>query len=47
VEDEPGKGGELRIVSRYVIMPSGVRYDLMTPERVLNSADLAGKRRSG
>ena len=47
VEGEPGKGGKLRIVSRYVVMPSGVRYDLMTPERAPNSADLARKRRSG
>jgi len=30
VEGEPGTGGELKIVSRYVVMPSGVRYDLMT-----------------
>lgn len=46
VEDEPGKGGKLRIVSRYVIMPSGVRYDLITPERARNSADHARERRS-
>jgi hypothetical protein len=33
VEGEPEKGGKLRIVSRYLVMPSGVRYDLMsTPE---------------
>src|SRR5260370_37226597 len=31
VEGEPGKGGKLRIVSRYVVMPSGIRYDLMPP----------------
>jgi hypothetical protein len=31
VEGEPGTGGELQVVSRYVVMPSGVRYDLMTP----------------
>ena len=43
VEGEPGKAGQLRIVSRYVVMPSGVRYDLMTPtERVRKPADLAG-----
>lgn len=29
VEGEPAKGGKLRIVSRYLVMPSGVRYDLM------------------
>ena len=40
VEGEPGKGGQLRIVSRYVVMPSGVRYDLMP-------ADLARKERVG
>jgi hypothetical protein len=27
VEGEPRKGGQPRIVSRYVVMPSGVRYD--------------------
>ena len=43
VEGEPGTGGELRIVSRYVVMPSGVRYDLMTPDRVRNAA--AGPRK--
>jgi hypothetical protein len=42
VEGEPGKGGQMRIVSRYVVMPSGVRYDLMTPaKRVRKRADLA------
>jgi hypothetical protein len=46
VEGEPGKGGELRIVSRYVVMPSGVRYDLTTSERVRLLADLARKGRS-
>jgi len=46
VEGEPGKGGELHIVSRYVVMPSGARYDLMTPaERVRKPADLARKGR--
>jgi hypothetical protein len=47
VEGEPGKGGKLRIVSRYVVMPSGVRYDLMTAaEPVRKPADLARKARS-
>jgi len=42
VEGEPEKGGNLRIVSRYVVMPSGVRYDLMTPAgRPRKPADLA------
>jgi hypothetical protein len=46
VEGEPGKGGKLRIVSRYVVMPSGERYDLLTPaERARKPADLARKRR--
>jgi hypothetical protein len=46
VEGEPDKGGKLRIVSRYVVMPSGVRYDLMTPaERAQKPADLARKPR--
>jgi hypothetical protein len=48
VEGEPAKGGQLRIVSRYLVMPSGERYDLMTPtERVRKPADLARKGRSG
>jgi hypothetical protein len=44
VEGKPGKGGKLRIVSRYVVMPSGIRYDLMPsaqPARKL--ADVARK----
>jgi hypothetical protein len=46
VECEPAKGGRLRIVSRYLVMPSGVRYDLMTPaEPVRKPADLARKGR--
>jgi hypothetical protein len=47
VEGEPGKGGQLRIVSRYVVMPSGVRYDLMPTERARKPADLARKERVG
>ncbi len=48
VEGEPGKGGKLRIVSRYVVMPSGVRYDLMTPtDPARNPAELARKARTG
>jgi hypothetical protein len=44
VEGEPRKGGQPRIVSRYVVMPSGVRYDLMTPaNRVRTPADLVRK----
>ena len=44
VEGEPGKGGKLRIVSRYVVMPSGIRYDLMPPGgRARKPADLARK----
>jgi hypothetical protein len=47
VEGEPAKSGQLRIVSRYVVMPSGVRHDLMTPaERVRKPADLARRGRS-
>jgi hypothetical protein len=46
VEGEPGKGGQMRIVSRYVVMPGGVRYALMTPtKRVRKRADLARKAR--
>jgi hypothetical protein len=29
LEGEPGDGGKLRIISRYLVMPSGVRYDLV------------------
>jgi hypothetical protein len=48
VEGEPRKSGQPRIVSRYVVMPSGIRYDLMTPtERVRKPVDLARKRRQG
>ena len=46
VEGEPGQGGTLRIVSRYVVLPSGIRYDLTaTAERVRTPADLVRKRR--
>jgi hypothetical protein len=38
VEGEPGTGGELKIVSRYVVMPSGVRYDLMAPAKRVRNA---------
>jgi hypothetical protein len=44
VEGEPGTGGTLRIVSRYVVMPSGVRYDLPA-DRARKPADLVRKRR--
>jgi hypothetical protein len=48
VEGKPGKGGQLQIVSRYVVMPSGVRYDLMAPsKRVCKPADLARKGHGG
>ena len=44
VEGEPGKDGKLRIVSRYVVMPSGIHYDLMPlVGRARKSADLAHK----
>ena len=48
VEGEPGSGGQLRIVSRYVVMPSGARYDLtpLPSERVRKPADLAQKERA-
>jgi hypothetical protein len=45
VEGEPAKGGKLRIVSRYLVMPSGARFDLTnTPEPALKT-DLAPNRR--
>jgi hypothetical protein len=28
VEGKPGKGGKLEVLSRYLIMPNGRRYDL-------------------
>jgi hypothetical protein len=31
LEGEPGRGGKLRVLSRYLVMPSGVRLDLMKP----------------
>ena len=44
VEGEPLKGGKPRIVSRYVVMPSGIRYDLMPRAgRARKLADLAHK----
>jgi len=46
VEGEPGQGGTLRILSRYVVMPSGMRYDLPT-DRARKPVDLARKRRAG
>jgi hypothetical protein len=47
VEGEPAKGGKLRIVSRYVVMPSGVRYDLTaTAEPAAKPADIARKTRA-
>jgi hypothetical protein len=46
VEGEPGKGGQMQIVSRYAVIPSGVRYDPTTPaKRVRKRADLARKAR--
>jgi hypothetical protein len=51
VEGEPAKGGELRIVSRYLVMPSGVRYDLMNtaaPARVpVRKSRAQAQRRAG
>jgi hypothetical protein len=47
VEGKPGTGGKLRIVSRYVVMPSGIRYHLMPPAQwPRKPADLARKGRS-
>jgi hypothetical protein len=48
VEGEPAQGGKLRIVSRYVVMPSGVRYDLTPPVEPVRHkpADLARKTRA-
>jgi hypothetical protein len=45
VEGEPAKGGELRIVSRYLVMPSGVRYDLTNSAGPACKPDLARKPR--
>ena len=46
VEGEPVKGGKLRIVSRYLVVPSGVRYDLMGTPEPARKPDLARKSRS-
>jgi hypothetical protein len=44
IEGELAKGGQMRIVSRYVVMPSGIRYDLMTPAaQVRRPADVVRK----
>jgi hypothetical protein len=45
VEGEPAKGGKLRIVSRYLVMPSGERYDLMSTPEPARKLDLARKSR--
>ncbi len=45
VEGEPAKGGKLRIVSRYLVMPSGVRYDLMNTSEPARKPGLARKGR--
>jgi hypothetical protein len=47
IEGEPGTAGKLVVVSRYVLMPNGVRYDLMTPtEAVRPAPPIAGSRRT-
>jgi hypothetical protein len=38
IEGERGTAGKLRVVSRYVLMPNGVRYDLMTPPKAARRA---------
>jgi hypothetical protein len=45
VEGEPAKGGKLRIVSRYLVLPSGVRYDLTSALEPARKPDLASKSR--
>jgi hypothetical protein len=45
VEGEPVKGGKLRILSRYLVMPSGVRYDLMNTAEPARMPDPARKSR--
>jgi len=45
LEGEPGRDGRLRVLSRYLVMPSGVRVDLMKPATPARKAvDLAHKR---
>ncbi len=49
LEGETARGGELRIISRCVVLPSGVRYDLTKPatpphkntQRKLQARDLS------
>jgi len=45
VEGEPAKGGKLKIISRYLVMPSGVRYDLMNTAEPARMPNLARKPR--
>lgn len=48
IEGEPDRHGALRVVSRYVVMPNGRRYDLMpqgTPQGPMPPA-AGGARRS-
>jgi hypothetical protein len=45
VEGEPVKGGKLRILSRYLVMPSGVRYDLMNVAEPVRKPEV--ERKSG
>jgi hypothetical protein len=45
VEGEPLKGGKLKIVSRYLVMPSGVRYDLMNAAEPARMSNLPRKPR--
>jgi hypothetical protein len=49
IEGEPDRHGALRVVSRYVVMPNGRRYDLMpqagAPQGTVPPA-AAGARRS-
>jgi hypothetical protein len=35
IEGKPGTAGKLRVVTRYVLMPNGVRYDLMTQAKAV------------
>ena len=46
VEGAPEKGGALRIVSRTLVMPSGIRYDLTASSKpVCKPAEFVRKRR--
>jgi hypothetical protein len=47
LEGEPASNGEVRITSRYVLMPDGVRYNLMSPHKRMRKPAAARKASPG